>query len=272
MARQKKDKSGKGKGKDNKPVAQKTTETAPAEVATSQVVKTLPVEIRFPIITDLKQAIGMDNDGNLNLAIQFKSRVDQFEIFRLVNLLKQPHTLLYAVIGSPQSAMDFQFTKDGRIEIIEAINRSEVKGVFAIDDKGIAESINIEDKPVQTEDVKTQEPKPAIIKFEEVKFNHIPEDLLPYGVFSDFIVEGGEVKSGGGRGNNPTEAVIDLAINTGLIYHNGKDGKDEVQIFEVREVLDKLEPSPANYKLIRVLDVGEFDAEYEGEDQATKGA
>ncbi len=85
--------------------------------AAAQVTKPLAVEIHFPTITDLKQALAFDADGNLLIMIQFKAKVDQYEIFRLVNLLKQPHGSLFATIGSPQSAMDFMFTKEGKVEI-----------------------------------------------------------------------------------------------------------------------------------------------------------
>ena len=102
------------------PKAEKTAKQPKLE-AKAEVVQPLKVEITFPSIMDLKQALAFDADGNLVIALQFKARVDQYEIFRLVNLLKQPHGALYATIGTLQSAMDFHFdAKAGKVEIIQA--------------------------------------------------------------------------------------------------------------------------------------------------------
>jgi len=91
------------------------------ETTNDENIQPLKVEIEFPSILDLKQALAFDADGNLLIKVQFTSRVDQFEIFRLVNLLKQPHGALYAKIGTPQAAMDFQFDDKNRIGVaIEA--------------------------------------------------------------------------------------------------------------------------------------------------------
>lgn len=225
----------------NEPKEKKSQKTKVETEAT----KPLKVEITFPSITDLKQAIGTDADGNLVLAIQFKARADQFEIFRLVNLLKQPHGALYAVIGSPQSAMDFKFdAKQIRFEIFKA-------------DQKIQASSGKE-KPKQLE-------PPAehwtAIKIHEVSFNHIAEEKLPYGVAIDFVADGtGEIHSVLGRGMNPTEAVINGVLRLGILDYT--EGDLTPQPFEVRAALEDFnhdEPNPECFKLIRVLEVGIFD-------------
>lgn len=212
----------------------KKTQAKKTEVAKADVVQSLKVEVHFPSILDLKQAIAFDGDGNLVLAIAFKAKVDQFEIFRLVNLLKQPHGSLYATIGSPQSAMDFKFTQDGKVEILKAQIAAEKPKTAALD--------------------KPAEPADHAVKIHEVTFNHIPEDERPFGVTIEYLANGsGEIKMVAGRGNNPTEAVISGVKTCGAVT------ADMNEPFEVRAALELLDPSPANYKLIRVLDVGSFD-------------
>lgn len=249
MARQKKEQPG------------TTPETNPKkgkdkpEVAKTEVISALKVEVHFPTITDLKQAIGFDADGNLILAIQFKSKVDQFEIFRLVNLLKQPHGPLYATLGSPQSAMDFKFTTDGKVEIVKAAIAAEKAKEKT---KALAEG-KPDEKPAETGG------KP--VKIIDVRFNHIPEDPRPYGVLIEYSVNGTkESKTAAGRGMNPTEAVVSGAKQCGAVAADLKEP------FEVRAALESLELSPANYKLIRVLDVGSFDGEDKGGGNKAKGA
>lgn len=208
----------------------KTTKTPKAEA-----VQPLKVEITFPSIADLKQALAFDGDGNLIIAVQFKARVDQYEIFRLVNLLKQPHGTLYAIIGSPQSAMDFKFdTKKDKVEVIKAA-------------KALPQG-------------KTQEPAAeatdqggTVVKIHAATFNHIPEEEKPFGVCIDFVNGDGEIKTVAGRGMNPTEAVLAGMKATNAFPDNVKEP------FEVMAALELLDPSPEAYKLIRVLEVGAFE-------------
>lgn len=218
---------------------EKKEKAAKSEVVKKQAAEPLRVEVHFPTITDLKQAIGFDADNNLVMGIQFKVRVDQFETFRLINLLKQPHAPLYATIGTTQSAMDFKFTKDGKVEIVKAQIAADKKPAL--------------DKP--------QEPKEAAVKIQEVSFNHVPEDPSPFGVFIEYVNGSGEIKSVGGRGNSPLEAVIAGVHNCGV-------AQDKNEPFEIRAALESLEPSDGAYKLIRVIDVGSFDI---GEEKPKKG-
>ncbi len=214
---------------------EKTTKTqGKTAVAKAEAVQPLRVEISFPSIMDLKQALAFDADGNLIIAIQFKARVDQYEIFRLVNLLKQPHGTLYATIGSPQSAMDFKFTKDGKVEIVKAQIAAE--------------------KTPALDNLETAAVKAA--KITEVRFNYIPDEEDPFGVFIEYAADGtGELKDVAGRGKSMTEAVIASVRNCGIIDAEVKEP------FEVRAALELLEPSPDCYKLIRVIDVGSFDVD-----------
>jgi len=229
-------KKGKGKGKSK-------------EVAAVEVMKTLRVDVHFPKISDLKQAISLDTDGRLFIKIQFTAPVDQFELFRLSNLLNQPHGALYATIGSPQSAMDFKFTEDGRVEILKAQVKAE---------KAMAKTAALADPPAAV--------NWKVAKVHNTTFNHIPEDPRPYGVMIEFAVEGsGELKTAAGRGKDPTQAVISGARNCGIVT------ADIMEPFEIRAALEALEPSPANYKLIRVIDVGTFEIEPGGEDTEKKG-
>ena len=221
-----------------------------------EAVTPLKVEVNFPSITDLKQALAFDSDGHLIVAIQFKARVDQFEIFRLVNLLNQPHGTLYAIIGSPQSAMDFIFDKkQNRMDILEAA--SEIVAAKT-DDKG-----NI--LPAESAG---QEETTGVVTIQTVRFNHIPEEEKPYGVLIEYLVDGtGELKAAGGRGKTATEAVI------AGVHICGAVSTDLKEPFEVRAVLEEVnrkDPSAVCRKLVRVIDVGSFDIE-EGEEKKTGG-
>lgn len=232
---------------DKKKPEKKIAQAKQPEVAKSEKTTALRVEVHFPTITDLKQAIGFDADNNLVMGIQFKVKVDQFETFRLLNLLKQPHGPLYATIGTPQSAMDFKFDKDGCVEIVKA----QIAGEKAGKPKELkaADAEPAADKGAAAELEKTGQVK----AIHEVTFNHIPEDERPYGVLIEAVNGTGELKSYAGRGLNPTEAVISGVRQCGVVAADVKEP------FEVRAALDELDPSPAVSKLIRVLDVGAFD-------------
>ena len=189
---------------------------------------------------DLKQALPFEADGNLIIGIQFKAKVDQYEIFRLVNLLKQPHGTLYATIGSPQSAMDFKFdTKKDMVEVIKAARTLPL-------DKALEEAEEAAPESLFSE--------PKVVKIHEVAFNHIPEESKPYGVVIDYISDGtGEVHTVAGRGMNPTEAVLAGVKATNALPADLKEP------FEVTAALEQMDPSPACYKLIRAIEVGSFD-------------
>lgn len=201
----------------------------------------LKVEINFPSISDLKQALAFDADGNLIIGIQFKARVDQYEIFRLVNLLKQPHGALYAIIGSPQAAMDFKFDpKAQKVEIVQAI-------------KALPQG-NTKTAESQEPVAEATDQEPVVVKIHAVAFNHIPEEKLPYGVAIDYVTEGsGEIHTVAGRGKNPTEAVLAGIMATKALPNEVNEP------FEVMAALEQLDPSPECYKLIRVIEVGSFD-------------
>lgn len=225
----------------------KKTEAELKKAQKVEVIQPLRVEIEFPSIVDLKQALAFDSDGNLIVAIAFKARVDQYEIFRLVNLLKQPHGTLFAIIGSPQSAMDFIFNKEqDRMDILKAASaivaaKTDVKG-------------NI---------LPAQEVPDSAVKIQSVAFNHIPEEKDPFGVYIEFIDGTGEIKSAAGRGKTATEAIIAGVHNCGAVAADLKEP------FEIRAALELLEPSADCYKLIRVIDVGSFDIG-EGEGESSK--
>jgi len=229
-------------------------ERGQSPVATAEVVRPLAVEITFPAIMDLKQALAFDTDGNLIIGIQFKAKVDQYEIFRLVNLLKQPHGNLFATIGSPQSAMDFKFDhKAGKVEIIQAA--TAIPQVPAKTTKALEETA----EPLSA--------GPMAVKIHAVTFNHIPEEKKPYGVAIDYVGKdgSGEVHTVAGRGKNPTEAVLS-GVAKFLPF-------ELTEPFEIIAALEELEPSPEGNKLIRAIQVGSFDEEpgKGASEQATKG-
>lgn len=225
----------------------KKAEAKKASIAKTEVIQSLKVEINFPVITDLKQAIGFDAGDNLVMTIQYKVKVDQFETFRLLNLLKQPHAPLYATLGTAQSAMDFKFDKDGRVEIVKAQIAAEKAKEKT---KALAEG-----KPADKGAAKELEVAVAPVKIQAVTFNHIPEDERPYSCLIEYVNGTGELKTVAGRGLNPTEAVISGVHAAGIVP------ADVAEPFEIRQAIEKLEVSPENYKLIRVLDVGSFDEE-----------
>jgi len=232
--------------------AKKTTKAeAKAEEPKAEITQPLKVEITFPSIADLKQALAFDADGNLLIAIQFKARVDQYEIFRLVNLLKQPHGALYATIGTPQSAMDFHFDhKAGTVQIIKAA-KALPQGKTAKATKEPAKA----GKPADDQVVITQD-EGTVVRIHAVTVNHMEEEEKPFGVCIDYVNGTGEIKTVAGRGKTPTEAVIAGVIRCGAIPADMKEP------FEVRAVLETMnhnDPSPECFKLIRVLDVGSFE-------------
>jgi len=223
----------------------------------AEIIQSLAVEINFPVIMDLKQALAFDADGNLIIGVQFKAKVDQYEIFRLVNLLKQPHGTLYATIGSPQSAMDFKFdTKTEKVEVIRA-----AKPISQVADKTVDKSQEQITEPLF--------PESMAVKIHAVSFNHIPEEEKPYGVAIDYVSKdgSGEIHTVAGRGMNPTDAVL-AGVSRFLPF-------ELTEPFEVMAALEKLEPSAEGYKLIRAIEVGSFDEEPDkskgGEKQPAKG-
>jgi len=244
--------------------AKKTTKTEakvePKTEPKAEVTTPLKVEITFPSILDLKQALAMDSDGNLVIAIQFKARADQYEIFRLVNLLKQPHGALYATIGTPQSAMDFHFDhKAGRVDIIQA-----TKALPQGKAKGPTKEPTKPDKPAD-QVVEVVQEEGSVVKIHAVTFNHIPEEEeKPFGVCIDYVNGTGGIRTVAGRGKNATEAVLAGIAATKAFPADLKEP------FEIRAALEDMnhdEPNPECFKLIRVLDVGSFE-----EADATAGA
>ena len=127
-------------------------------------------------------------------------------------------------------------------------------------------------EPADQSQEETAEPlfgEPKAVKIHTVAFNHIPEEPKPYGVAIDYVGKdgSGEIHTVAGRGNNPTEAVL-----AGVVRILPSEAKEP---FEVMAALEQLEPSPEGYKLIRALQVGNFDEEPDqdkgGSEQATKG-
>ena len=230
----------------------KSTEKPETKTTKAEVVQPLKVEINFPSIMDLKQALGFDTDGNLIIAVQFKAKVDQYEIFRLVNLLKQPHGTIFAIIGSPQSAMDFKF--DMKKDIVEVIKAAKALPQGPVKPADLSQEAAAENLV----------PEPKAAKIQEVAFNHIPEEEKPFGVAIDYVVEGtGEIHSVAGRGMNPTEAVM-----SGVLKFLPDVVKEP---FEAMAALELLEPSAEGYKLIRAIEVGSFDAQTDKAKEGKKG-
>jgi hypothetical protein len=246
--------------KADKKAAKKEAAAVVAEAA--KAAKPLAVEIHFPSIVDLKQAIGFDADGNLIIALQFKAKVDQYEIFRLVNLLKQPHGSLFATIGSPQSAMDFMFTKEGKVEILKAeIAQEKAKSLAA------GKTEPAKDKPAadQSAGSKALATTVDLITFQEVTFNHIPTEERPFGVVIDFVNGTGETHTVAGRGKTATEAVICGVKAT----KGGFEAFD--QPFEIVAAVKKTKETLAQIKIIRAIEVGSFDDDNKGDAKKKKG-
>lgn len=224
-------------------------------VAAAQVTAPLAVSITFPNIMEPKQAIAFDNDGNLIIVVQFKARADQYEIFRLVNLLKQPHGALNVTIGTPQSAMDFHFTKEGKVEILKAAMSSEKKK-----DNPEADRKALPDTAAGP----TPAAAPAgLLVIVEFTTNHIPTDDRPFGCMVEFVSDGsGEVHTVAGRGTTPTEATILGILATRAIQ------ADPGHPFEIIAALKATKETPARDRLIRAIEVGSFDI---NEGEAEKG-
>jgi len=225
----------------------------------AEVVKVLKCEVTFPMIANLKQALGFDKDGNLVITVQFQAPVDQFETFRLINLLKQPHGALYALIGSPQTAMDFIFDKKkNQMDIIQAASKllaasSDAQGTIKTGEVG--EPAAEKPKRKKAEPASDQGDKPAgPIMIHEVTFNHISEEELPFGLVVDYVeIEGGVIHTKAGRGKDPYMAVVSVVESLGICGPGAK------QPFEIRAALETLKPTPGLYKLVRVVDTGSFE-------------
>lgn len=199
----------------------------PAEVVTP-----LKVEVEFPHIHDLKQGIAFDSDMNLVLTIQFKAPVDQYEVARLVNLLKQPSGVLHATIGSNQSAMDFKFDpKAGQFVVTQAA-KALVPGK--------------KDKPA------AGPPADGKVVFQDVTFNHFEKEDKPFGVFISYTDSDGVIHEKAGRGGSALEAVIAGIQSTGAIH------RDMTEPFEVLAALKDIDVTPALNELLRVIEVGQI--------------
>ena len=201
-------------------MARKPKNQSELKIETKSEVMPLKVEITFPSISDLRQAILTDNDGNLVVALQFKAKVDQFEIFRLVNLLKQPHSGLYAIIGSPQTVMDFKFdAKELRFEIFKAAAQ-----IAAGDKKkAAAETAQVQDQAAAAAAKVTP---PAQVKgpgnptgkvFVDITTNFIETDAKPFGLFANYRNGEGKDKSAAGRGTSAAEAALFLLGQVDII-------------------------------------------------------
>jgi len=248
---------------EDKPETTKKTEAKKTEVLdakNAEVVQPLAVSITFQGISNLKLPIALDDKGHMVVGVQFQARVDPFEIFRLVNLLAQPNGGLSATIASPQSAMDFKFdVKTKTVEVLQAV-------VPKLAEPKAQEKKAGKSSPKEGTAVQVQEGPEHLVKIHGVTFNHIPEEAKPFGVLIEYVNGTGEIKSAAGRGKSPTEAVVSGVKNCGAV------GQEYSEPFEVRAALERLEPSPEGYKLIRVLDVGSFDAEEgKGEAEPKKG-
>jgi len=233
------------------------------ETVDNEIIQPLKVEIDFPSIMDLKQALAFDADGNLLTKIQFTARVDQFETFRLVNLLKQPHGALYAKIGTLQAAMDFHFSPDKDCAMsLKATNVLPQGGEYGgpraediVSSDPEVKEVKTRKKKDQVADVvaeRTQEEEP-VVKIHSVTFNHIPEDDRPFGVLIEYVNGTGEIRTVAGRGNNPTEAVLTGVKATNALPDFLKEP------FEISAALECLDPSPECGKLIKVIESGEFE-------------
>ena len=79
------------------------------KVERPRVPQPLKVEINFPAVSELKQAIKQDKDGRLIGVIQFETPVDPISFFRLLHVLKTSHGGVYATLGTNQAALDFKW-------------------------------------------------------------------------------------------------------------------------------------------------------------------
>ena len=195
-------------------------------------IQPLKVDIKFPHIMDIKQQIALDTSGILAIKIQFTANVDQFEVFRLVNLLKQPHEALYAIIGTNQSQLDFQFDADaGVVNILQSIVALPV-GVTSTEPPRDSE-------PGITPSIKIVE---ANLKYDKV---------FPYPYRAEIIyvmLEGnGEILTLIGVGQDIADAILD-ALSDML---PGQQLMPE--IFEAVAYLEGLEDRAECLKLINAL-------------------
>jgi hypothetical protein len=236
----------------DKPAKKAAKKEAAATVAAAQATNPLQVEVRFNPIFDFKQAIGFDGDGKLVMTIQFKTVLNQFdvyEVFRLVNLLKQPHGSLFATVGSPQSAMDFKFSQEGKVEILKA----EIAATKALP---AGKKGKPADQPAdQGTGEKPVDPTEGEITFKDITFNHVPEEKLPYGCVIDFT-NGATDKSHvvAGRGKTTAEAVISGVKQTKAKLFDGLN-----QPFEIVAAVKKTPETDAQIKIIRAIEVGTSD-------------
>ena len=216
-----------------------TATKKPTEVAkTEPVALGMKVEVTFASINDLKQVLGFTSDGDFEMAIQFKAKVDPFEVFRLINLLKQPHAPLYAIIGSPQTAMDFMFDKaNNKVEVLRAL-KVAVQEAKKLDEKAKTPASDI---------------KPKAIEFVNLSVNHLPTEAQPFGLFVDYKNGNGEDKSVAGRGQSPAEAGMSVVRALECVPLTVKEP------FEVLDALRTFPPTIALAKLILTIARNKFE-------------
>jgi hypothetical protein len=176
----------------------------------SEVVQALKVEINFPSISGIKLAQGFNNDGDFQIGIQFTAKVNPFEVFRLINLLKGPHTALYAVIGSNQGILDFKFDeKNYLVEVVKAAAQ------LAAGETGKPEKKDADDKKPAQE--KGKEPVVKGKVFVEVHSNDFPDEPEPFGLFAEYLNGSQESRPAAGRGKSPSEAAMALLRTVNII-------------------------------------------------------
>lgn len=195
--------------------------------------KPLKIEINFPNIFDLKQAIAFDTNGRLLVAIQFKAPVVSSEVFRLVNLLTQPNQGLFATVGSKQATMDFLFNpKEDKVEIIRAV-------------KQLAVATSKDEPPA--------EPKPegTLVELFGAK---IDQNIDPYSIGAKYQNGTGEILANVGSGKSPMDAALNLARTLNLV-----PADRPVEPFKAIEYLKKVEGNPFIAALVAVIETNTFE-------------
>lgn len=182
-----------------------------------EVIQALKVEVNFPTISGLKQVLGFTSEGDFQIGIQFTAKVNPFEVFRLVNLLKGPHTALYAIIGTNQGALDFKFDeKDYHVDVIRAA--AQLAAGKPVDKPEIVHDAG---KPgataeaTKTTEAKVEPPKGKI--FVDVHVSNSEGDPRPFGLFANYMNGTKEPKSAAGRGTTASEAALSLLQSVNLI-------------------------------------------------------
>ncbi|MFA5429866.1 MAG: hypothetical protein WC329_01750 [Candidatus Omnitrophota bacterium] len=231
-----------GKVEPNKPEMKAETK--------AELVKPFRTEVPIKNITGLKIPLTMDDKGHLVGGFQFQAIVNQYELFRLINLMNQPNGGLHVIFVSDQASFDFKYDqKEQRFEVIQGVLPLPAGTAKTTPDAAAQEK----KEPAK----KTAAPTSPVV-FTNTTFNHFDKEPEPFGVAIDYMPdETGNIVHVLGRGKTAVEGLF-----SGLKQVKGFEAIS--QPFKFLEAVKATKEGPAQIKIIRTIEMGEF---FNGDDK-----